>query len=43
MVRDEPISEKLFLGDLNGHVGTSAGFQVVHVGIGYGSRNQEDE
>jgi hypothetical protein len=40
-----PISEKLFIGgDLNGHVGsTRAGFDEVHGGFGYGSRNQEGE
>ena len=45
MVRVVPSSEKLFVGgNLNGHVGTSsAGFEVVHVGFRYGSRNQEGE
>ena len=45
MVRAVPSSEKLFIGgDLNGHVGTSsAGFEAVHGGFGYGSRNQEGE
>jgi hypothetical protein len=40
-----PISEKLFIGgDLNGHVGsTRVGFDEVHEGFGYGSRNQEGE
>jgi hypothetical protein len=39
-----PISEKLFIGDLNGHVGsTRVGFNVVHEGFRYGSRNQEEE
>ena len=40
-----PSSEKLFIGvDLNGHVGTtSAGFESVHGGFEYGSRNQEGE
>jgi hypothetical protein len=40
-----PISEKLFIGgDLNGHVGsTRVGFDGVHGGFGYGSRNQEGE
>jgi hypothetical protein len=39
------ISEKLFIGrDLNGHVGsTRVGFDGVHGGFGYGSRNQEGE
>ncbi|GJN18732.1 hypothetical protein PR202_gb05926 [Eleusine coracana subsp. coracana] len=43
MVSGIPISEKLFIGgDLNGHVGTSnVGFERVHGGFGYGSRNQE--
>jgi hypothetical protein len=37
-----PISEKLFIGDLNRHVGsTKVGFDGVHEGFGYGSRNQE--
>jgi hypothetical protein len=44
MVRDVPISEKLSIGDLNGHVGTkSASFKTVHGGFGYGSRNQGGE
>jgi hypothetical protein len=40
-----PISEKLFIGEnLNGHVGsTRVGFDGVHEGFGYGSRNQEGE
>jgi hypothetical protein len=40
-----PISEKLFIGGyLNGHVGsTRVGFDGVHEGFGYGSRNQEGE
>jgi hypothetical protein len=39
------ISEKLFIeGDLNEHVGSSrVGFDGVHGGLGYGSRNQEGE
>jgi hypothetical protein len=39
------ISEKLFIGgNLNGHVGsTRVGFERVHGGFGYGSRNQEGE
>ena len=43
MVRSVLSSEKLFIGgDLNGHVSTSsAGFEAVHGGFGYGSRNQE--
>ena len=45
MVRAVSSSEKLFIGgDLNGHVGTSsAGFETVHEGFRYGSRNQEGE
>ena len=45
LVRAVPSSEKLFIGgDLNGHVGTSsAGFETVYGGFGYGSRNQEGE
>ncbi|RCV24208.1 hypothetical protein SETIT_5G066500v2, partial [Setaria italica] len=45
LVRAIPSSEKLFIGgDLNGHVGTtSAGFEAVHGGFGYSSRNQEGE
>jgi hypothetical protein len=39
------ISEKLFIGeDLNGHIGsTRVGFDGVHGGFGYESRNQEGE
>jgi hypothetical protein len=38
-----PISVKLFIGgNLNGHVGsTRVGFDEVHGGFGYESRNQE--
>jgi hypothetical protein len=45
LVSSVPISEKLFIGrDINGHVGsTRVGFNVVHGGFGYGSRNQEGE
>ena len=45
MIRAVPSSEKLFIGeDLNGHVGTtSADFEAVHGGFGYGNRNQEGE
>ena len=45
LVRAVPSSEKLFIGgDLNGHVGiSSASFEAVHGGFGYGSRNQEEE
>ena len=43
LIRVVSSSEKLFIGgDLNGHVGTtSAGFEAVHGGFGYGGRNQE--
>jgi exonuclease III len=42
MVSTMPISEKLFIGgDLNGHVGaTNVGYERVHGGFGYGSRNE---
>jgi hypothetical protein len=43
MVSAIPISEKPFIRDFNGHVGTSAHFEVVHGGFGYGSRNREGE
>jgi hypothetical protein len=45
LVSSVPISEKLFIGgDLNGHVGsTRVGFDGVHGGFWYGSRNQEGE
>jgi hypothetical protein len=45
LVSSVPISEKLFIGrDINGHVGsTRVGFDGVHEGFGYGSRNQEGE
>jgi hypothetical protein len=45
LVSSVPISEKLFIGgDLNGHVGsTRVGFEGVHRGFRYGSRNQEKE
>jgi hypothetical protein len=45
LVSSVPISEKLFIGgDLNGHIGsTRVGFDGVHGGFGYGSRNQEGE
>ena len=44
MVSTVPTSEKLFIGDLNGHVGaTNVGFERVHEGFGYGSRSQEGE
>jgi hypothetical protein len=40
-----PISEKLFIGgDLNGHIdSTRIGFDGVHAGFGYESRNKEGE
>jgi hypothetical protein len=43
LVSSVPITEKLFIGgDLNGHIGsTRVGFDGVHGGFGYGSRNQE--
>jgi hypothetical protein len=45
LVSSVPISEKLFIGgDINGHVGsTRVGFDGVHGGFGYGSRNPEGE
>jgi hypothetical protein len=43
MVRVIPISEKLFILYLNGHVGTSAYFKAIHGGFGYGSTNHEGE
>ena len=44
MVSTVPTSEKLFIGDLNGHVGaTNVGFERVHGGFGYGSRSQEGD
>jgi hypothetical protein len=44
LVSSVSISEKLLIRDLNGHVGsTRAGFDGVHGGFGYGSRNQEGE
>ena len=44
LIRAVPSSEKHFIGDLNGHVGTtSAGFEAVYRGFGYGSRNQKGE
>ena len=45
MVSSVPIGEKLFIGgDLNGHMGTSnIGFEGMHEGSRYGSRNQEEE
>jgi hypothetical protein len=45
LVSSVPLSEKLFIGgDLNEHVGsTRVGFDGVHGGFGYGSRNQKGE
>jgi hypothetical protein len=44
LVSSVPISEKLFIGDLNEHVGsTRVGFDGIHGGFRYGSRNQEGE
>jgi hypothetical protein len=45
LVSSVPISEKLFIGgDFNVYVGsTRVGFDEVHGGFGYGSRNQEGE
>jgi hypothetical protein len=45
LISSVPIFEKLFIGgDLNGHVeSTRVGFDGVHGGFGYGSRNQEEE
>jgi hypothetical protein len=45
LVNNVSISEKLFIGgDFNGHVGsTRVGFDGVHGGFGYESRNQEGE
>jgi hypothetical protein len=45
LVSSVPISEKLFIGGgINRHVGsTRVGFDGVHGGFGYGSRNQEVE
>jgi hypothetical protein len=42
LVSSVPISEKLFIGgDLNGHVDSiRVGFDGVHGGFEYGSRNQ---
>jgi hypothetical protein len=41
LVSSVPVSEKLFIGeDLNGYVGsTIVGFDGMHGGFGYGSRN----
>ena len=40
LIRAVSSSEKIFIGDLNRHVGiTSAGFEAVHGDFGYGSMN----
>jgi hypothetical protein len=42
LVSSVTISEKLFIGDLNGHVSSiRVGFNEVHKGFAYESRNQE--
>ena len=45
VVRGIPREEKLFIrGDLNGHVGqTNEGFDRVHGGFGFGTRNEAGE
>jgi hypothetical protein len=45
LISSVSISEKLFIGrDLNGHIGsTRVGFDKVHEGFRYGSRNQEED
>jgi hypothetical protein len=45
LVSSMTISKKLFIrGDINRHVGSSrVGFDGVHMGFGYESRNQEEE
>jgi hypothetical protein len=43
MVKTIPISEKLFIGDLNGLQGTIPGFKAVRGIFGYNSSNQEGE
>jgi hypothetical protein len=45
LVSSVPLSENPFIGgDLNGHIGsTRVGFNGVHGGFGYGSRNQKGE
>jgi hypothetical protein len=45
LVSSVHISENLFIGaNLNGHIGsTRVGFDGVHGGFGYGSRNQEGD
>ena len=45
VVQSIPTTERLYIGgDLNGHVGTSrSGFDSIHGGFGYGTRNGEGE
>jgi hypothetical protein len=44
LISSVSISEKLFIGDLNWHVGSiRVGFDEVHGGFGYESMNQEGE
>lgn len=45
VVQSIPTTEKLYIGgDLNGHVGLSrSGFECIHGGFGYGTRNEEGE
>ena len=38
------LGRNFFIGDLNGHVGTTnTGFETAHGGFGFGSRNPEGE
>jgi hypothetical protein len=45
VVRGTPSSEKLLIREnINGHIGTtSREFEMVHVDLGYGKQNQEEE
>jgi hypothetical protein len=44
MIRAVPTNEKLFIGDLNVHAGsTNAVYELAHGGFGYGSRNQGED
>jgi hypothetical protein len=44
MVIAVPTNEKLFIGDLSGHVGsTNACYELAHGDFGYGSRNQGED
>jgi hypothetical protein len=45
LISSVSISEKLFIGrDLNGHISSArVGFDEVHEGFRYGSRNQEED